>query len=242
MPVDGFKPDMIEKLQSKGFTIHPDFKDVLEGEFNGTDVIIHIVTNNNKVVGVGVADENSMSESNIKLRFNNLLRQFQHNQKYIYQPDSLIDKYLIPQNENIAYETSINNKRYEAVFFQKTASYDSLVLTRDTLFILAKEALNNMERERYTAPDTDQNLDTNTETEAAKHGDDEKDDEENKEDLTVAIQQITEELSAVKVKIAEELYKSFNKIVKVVISENSEGYYITILYINDYNRAKGEDL
>ena len=48
IPVDGAKSDMIQKLKEKGF-VPSSYKDMLEGEFNGTDVYISVVTNNNKV-------------------------------------------------------------------------------------------------------------------------------------------------------------------------------------------------
>ena len=47
IPVDGTKAEMIQKLKAKGFT-SVGYQDVLEGEFNGTDVYLHVVTNNNK--------------------------------------------------------------------------------------------------------------------------------------------------------------------------------------------------
>jgi hypothetical protein len=54
IPVDGFKPEMIKKLKSKGYTINQYSEDILEGEFNGTDVNIGIATNNNKVWRIAV--------------------------------------------------------------------------------------------------------------------------------------------------------------------------------------------
>ena len=48
IPVDGTKPEMIAKLKEKGF-VYSRHSDVLRGEFNGEDVEIHIVTDNNKV-------------------------------------------------------------------------------------------------------------------------------------------------------------------------------------------------
>ena len=39
IPVDGYKPAMIEKLKAKGFTRSTWDKDALEGEFNGTQCI-----------------------------------------------------------------------------------------------------------------------------------------------------------------------------------------------------------
>ena len=74
IPIDGFKPDMITKLKSKGFS----GQDILTGEFNGTNVNLHIVTNNNKVYRIMLADENGLNESDIKIRFNNLCQQFQN--------------------------------------------------------------------------------------------------------------------------------------------------------------------
>ena len=46
IPVDGFKPEMIKKLKSKGYTVIQGSEDMFKGEFNGTDVNIFIQTNN----------------------------------------------------------------------------------------------------------------------------------------------------------------------------------------------------
>ena len=75
IPVDGYKSEMISKLKAKGFT-STSYKNILEGEFNGQDVNIHVVTNNNKVYRIMVADKNPVSETDIRIRFNNLLNQF----------------------------------------------------------------------------------------------------------------------------------------------------------------------
>ena len=83
IPVDGNKIEMTEKLKSKGFTISPDDKDVLVGQFNGASVNIHIVTNNNKVCRIMVTDVVYSNEIDIKIRFNNLLQQFKKNEKYM---------------------------------------------------------------------------------------------------------------------------------------------------------------
>ena len=42
IPVDGSKSEMIQKLKAKGYTSSQHNKDILVGEFNGTDVNIHI--------------------------------------------------------------------------------------------------------------------------------------------------------------------------------------------------------
>lgn len=49
IPVDGTKSEMIRKLKEKGFRSSSYDSDILEGEFNGRDVSIHVATNNNKV-------------------------------------------------------------------------------------------------------------------------------------------------------------------------------------------------
>lgn len=49
IPVDGTKTEMIQKLKAKGFRPTTYDKETLEGEFNGRDVYVSVVTNNNKV-------------------------------------------------------------------------------------------------------------------------------------------------------------------------------------------------
>ena len=125
IPIDGYKPEMVQKLKSKGFTINPysKDKDILDGEFNGTNVNLSIGTNNNKVWRIAVIDANSTDETNIKIRFNNLIQQFVNNERYSIQADSTIAKYMIPKDEDISYEISVKDKRYEATFYQKTIKH-----------------------------------------------------------------------------------------------------------------------
>ena len=146
VPVDGFKNEMIQKLKSKGYTLIPNSKDNLEGEFNGTNVILSINTNNNKVWRIIVSEANETDETNIKIKFNNLIRQFADNQRYLKQSDTTIAKFIIPKDEDISHEILIKEKRYEAVFYQKTLKYDSLSKEKDIL--LAKENLNDKEKQR----------------------------------------------------------------------------------------------
>ena len=69
---------MIQKLRNKGYTYSKNWgKDVLTGEFNGTDVNIYIGTNNNKAWRIYIADDNTRDEYQIKLRFNTLCEQFE---------------------------------------------------------------------------------------------------------------------------------------------------------------------
>lgn len=114
IPVDGSKSEMIRQLKEKGFTINPYDSDVLEGEFNGTDVNIYIATTRNKVSRIMVADKNRSDESQIKIRFNTLCKQFENNQKYIG-----LENQAIPEDDDISYEMTVHNKEYQAAFYQK---------------------------------------------------------------------------------------------------------------------------
>ena len=116
IPVDGYKAEMRTKLIAKGFTYNRQY-DYLEGEFNGRKVTLSIATNNNKVYRIMLIDANACSETDIKIRFNNLCRQFAKNKKYV--PSSMdVSEYIIPDDEDISYEMIAHNKRYEAAFNQ----------------------------------------------------------------------------------------------------------------------------
>lgn len=116
IPIDGSKSAMIQKLKSKGFRVSSVNQDALEGRFNGTDVNLFIVTNNDKVSRIVVCDANPVDERSIQIRFNNLCYQFEKNPRYI-----AIKSELIPDDEDISYEILVNKKRYEANFCQKPA-------------------------------------------------------------------------------------------------------------------------
>lgn len=148
IPVDGSKSEMIQKLKAKGYTISPYDKDVLVGEFNGTEVYITFATNNNKVCRIGVTNVNSVGETDIRINFNNLIQQFQNNKKYLPLPDSTISKYNIPAGEDVSYEILVNKKRYEAAFYQKTSDLDSLQIEMSNLN--KKETLNDTDKERLS--------------------------------------------------------------------------------------------
>ena len=113
IPVDGTKSEMIRKLKAKGFESAPYDKEVLEGEFNGYDVNISVVTNNNKVYRIFIIDANPTNEAQIKIRFNNLCDQFFYNLKYTSSGDQKIS-----EDEDISYEMAVKSKTYDAIFFQ----------------------------------------------------------------------------------------------------------------------------
>ena len=136
IPVDGTKTSMIQKLKAKGFTPSTWDKNILEGEFNGFDVNVHIVTNNNKVWRIMLADKITQDETGIKIRFNELCRQFENNKKY----KSMTDKeQTIPDDEDLSYEMTVNNKRYEAVYYQQLEITDSIAFAKEVRSNLLSE-------------------------------------------------------------------------------------------------------
>ena len=147
IPVDGNKSDMISKLKSKGFKQSPYDEDVLIGEFNGKDVNVYIITNNNKVCRIMVCDENTMDEVSIKIRFNRLCDQFENNSKYV----NLLDEdQKIKEHEDILHEMLVNKKRYGAIFYQVpdttvasyTEDFQSMIFSK-----YSKEQLENPSEE-----------------------------------------------------------------------------------------------
>lgn len=116
IPVDGFRNDMENKLMEKGFqkVNLEQGKTAFTGEFNGEDVNIHIGTNNNKVYRIMVADQNTRNEAEIKNRFNRLVYQFENNERYT----NVFGDQTIGEDVNISYEMIVNNKIFEAYFYQ----------------------------------------------------------------------------------------------------------------------------
>lgn len=114
IPVDGSKSEMKQKLVSKGFVPKKvGENEFLEGEFNGTDVHVYIVTNNNKVYRIMLCDANTRNEADIKIRFNRLVNQFENNKRY-----TSYENYALSDEENISYEMAVHKKNYDASFYQ----------------------------------------------------------------------------------------------------------------------------
>ncbi len=127
IPVDGTKAEMIQKLKSKGFKSSYYDKDILEGQFNGADVNVHIVTNGNKVYRIMVADKTSRDETNIRIRFNRLCQQFEINSKYT----SFTENQSISDNEDIDYNILVHKKRYQAAYFQQPEAMDTIAIRNE---------------------------------------------------------------------------------------------------------------
>lgn len=236
IPVDGYKSEMIQKLRNKGYTYSKIGGDeVLTGEFNGTDVNIYIATNNNKVWRIYIADEDTRDEYQIKLRFNTLCDQFEQNSRYT----SFADDQKIPMDEDISYEMNVNDKHYEAVFYQipddpnlisniegLSARFDLLGSGQLDSLEDAKqleelddfwEALNSYDSKTFSKYDTEFFAQLSTATE-----------EEQLELFSTLMYDIISILT--------------NRMVWFTINEYNGDYFISMYYDNMYNRASGEDL
>lgn len=128
IPVDGSPTEMIEKLKAKGFTTDEDFMRAIKlggfdwdgpewliGRFNGEKVLLGLYVEQNKVWRIYLVDKDNRDETQIKIRFNTLVRQFEGNGKYV----PLFDEQTIADDEDISYQMTVNKKEYQATFFQK---------------------------------------------------------------------------------------------------------------------------
>lgn len=111
IPVDGSKSEMVAALKSKGFEYDSE-SDFLIGDFNGRKSHIGIVENHGKVYRVVVFDADTYDAGDIRIRFNNLIHQFENNDKYYY----IVPNEMIPEDEDIHYEIIVNKKQYIAEF------------------------------------------------------------------------------------------------------------------------------
>ena len=111
IPVDGSKSEMVKALKAKGFEYDSE-SGFLIGDFNGKKSQIAIAENHGKVYRVVIFNANTYDEGQIKVMFNNLIHQFENNDKYFY----IFPNNIIPEDEDIHYEILVNKKQYIAEF------------------------------------------------------------------------------------------------------------------------------
>lgn len=133
IPVDGSESEMVKKLKEKGFRSSID--GMLEGEFNGSDVYIAILTNNRKVWRIAVVDQTPRDETQIKIRFNILCQQFENNDNYQSSTDQTLS-----DTEDIGYGIMFEKKQYAAVFYQKPITD---MMQRMVWFTISYDSFNN---------------------------------------------------------------------------------------------------
>ena len=236
IPVDGYKSEMIQKLKNKGYTYTKILdEDVLTGEFNGADVNIHIVTNNNKVWRIYIADDDIRDEYQIKLRFNTLCEQFEKNPRYT----ALSEDQKIPMDEDISYEMKLNDKRYEAAFYQ---ILDDENLMKDIEAVNAR--FDNLNSEQQDSSVFEQQVEAITDFFATLSAYDaetfSKYDTNYFEQLSSATK---DEQIAMAITLMGDIMSILsNRMVWFTISESYGGYFISMYYDNGYNMASGEDL
>lgn len=216
IPVDGSKSEMIQKLKAKGYRYNSTL-DYLEGEFNGSQVYLSVVTNNNKVWRIAVIDVNDTNETNIKIRFNNLCQQFKKNKKYI----SMEHDYTLAEEEDIERQMLLHKKRYQAAFYQLPTIIESRanilpdslrhivkIMPDDTDQIKVQKYSINMLLSKYPIEKIN-NLTKNEQE-----------------------QLVTEMMDSI-----------FKKSVWFMIDKKDYGkYHIKMFYDNEYNHSNGEDL
>ena len=144
IPVDWSKSEMVAALKSKGFRYDSN-SGFLVGDFNGRESHIGIVENHGKVYRVVVFDANTYDAGQIKIRFNNLIYQFENsNGKYYY----IDQNEMIPEDEDISYEIIVHDKQYSATFIYNPL-YDNDEL-RDKIINEVKLALDEKKDEKTT--------------------------------------------------------------------------------------------
>ena len=111
IPVDGSKSEMVEALKAKGFEYDSE-SGFLIGDFNGKKSQIAIAEKPGKVYRVVIFNADTYDEGQIKVMFNNLIYQFENNDKYFY----IFPNNIIPEDEDIHYEILVNKKQYIAEF------------------------------------------------------------------------------------------------------------------------------
>jgi len=132
IPVDGTKSEMILKLKAKGFK-YSKREDEFTGLFNNSEAIVKVVTNSDNIVR-RIIVHNAYAYDNISdliVSYNNLCWQFYNKDNYLpCSLDSIIyptyEHLSIPRQEDIPYEITVNNKRYDTAFYQLPAPMDSI--------------------------------------------------------------------------------------------------------------------
>ncbi len=233
IPIDGTKNEMRKHLEAKGF-VWNSFKECLEGEFNGTDVDIYIVTNKNKVWRIYLEDRNPRDEYQIKLRYNTLCKQFKNNSRYV---PSDTDQ-TIPMDEDISYEMVVNDKHYEASFHQISANTSVLMEMADKYKDIDTSIMTEEELAQLCS-DVMSYLILCDEEKFAKYGEGY---------FSRLITMSNENRLNEVLSITEDLMSFFedqqnkNLVWFTINKRNNNRYYISMYYDNGYNEASGEDL
>ena len=234
IPIDGTEAQFATQLRSKGFQYNTRTESY-KGQFNGQNVDVYIHTNHNLVDRVYVAFPPT-TEDGILVEFNQLLAQFQDNEKYL----DLSMNEEIPKDEDISYEISVNNKRYQASFSYIDPDQDRAVFMNRMLDAFSdfftEEQLSKLREYSQKALETpDEDIDDLMEKMT-----------EEMQELGIG-QNLNEEIDPLKA--LEKTFKLLDKMKSIadgdvwfMIHEHYGRYNIGLYYDNLHNRPHGEDL
>lgn len=256
IPVDGTKQQMIENLKAKGF-VYDSQADVLSGEFNGEEVFIQVQTQGNKVWRLAVIDKIPRDETQIKIRFNKLVRQFENNESYLEyiapsfvlafkegmiqrgflseeEAPEIFDDFLYDQtisdDENIGNGIMLEKKQYEAVFHQLSKSIDKDLKDITDKFYEGLKELQNSDEYKELAELKSQYTE-----------------EEYPEEMIKRINKMDDLAKSKFIEYIKEMERavvvpSSMKQVWFTIAEIEGQYSIMMFYENKYNETDGSDL
>lgn len=212
IPIDGTKTEMIQKLKSRGFEYNAEL-DMFTGQFNGKKVIGSILVNKGKVYRIVVSYVVGRWESDTRIEFNSLCKQFSDKKNYPkYFPQNIVGGYEISDEDDISYEITVKDKRYEASFYQ--ISETDISMLSDTVGF--SHWITNKIPEDYTEDEMN-----NWSPE-----------ELNDIMIRYSLMYVLEKCQFIK-----------HKSVWFMINKFSDGdYAINIYYDNELNSANGEDL
>lgn len=117
-PIDGPRQTMIQNLQAKGFTHHPD-GDYFTGLYFGEPVYIFINTRDSRLNRVLLYDIIQRSDKDIIKRFNQMYEAFKTNKNYAYMSGN---RRRIAEEEDIKMNMSNYGRTYKVVYEQKRKS------------------------------------------------------------------------------------------------------------------------
>lgn len=145
IPVDGTKASMIQKLKAKGFKSSYYDKDILEGQFNGTNVYVNVITNRDKVWRIAIVDAYSCDWKEIVSRYNMLLTQFRSKLDTYTQLDSA-DKFLTQDYDNaefFLFDSKMKRDNCQAIFAQESEDCIMAIITPNLLSKYTQEQIDN---------------------------------------------------------------------------------------------------
>lgn len=234
IPIDGSKAQFEAKLKTKGFQYNS-LTEGYKGQFNGKIVNVFVHTNHDVVDRVYVSFPET-TEENIRIEYNRLLQQFYDTGKYM----DLSFNEEIPADEDISYEITVNNKRYQAEFTYIDSERDPIPYI-DGLVELLSDYLTSEQKEELKAGIKGLINLPEDEIEAAKA------------ELMTKLEQmgtsIDNSVNADPEKALHFVINLFDGIksmadgtVWFMIHERYGRYNISLYYDNVHNQAHGEDL